>query len=146
MRERSHARGHEDQARSRGFAKEWQKSFSHADDANGIDGQDFAHDVSGTGVLAEDTGVVDENVEPTAGVGDVFGCGVDGGVIGDVDLDGGDGSLEVEGFECGDSLGALSGVTAAEEDVVGRREGEKVLGGFEADTLICACGRRSVQI
>lgn len=66
------------------------------------------------------------------------GSSVDGGVIGDIDLNRRDGALNCEGLEGRDGFRPFGRVSAAEKDmVVGRREKE-VLGCLEPNALVGA--------
>jgi hypothetical protein len=70
--------------------------------------------------LAEDTSVVDKDIETTIFCGKCLRSSVNGLVICDFNFECVQGSLDVwECLEIGDGFGAFAGVTAADYDVVG---------------------------
>ena len=90
-------------------------------------------------ILADDPGIVDQDVETAVKLFDKIHCRLNGGIVGHVKFNGSHGSFEVvllEGCYC--DFTTREGA-ATDEDMVCRIPKGELFGGFEADTLVGAC-------
>ena len=109
----SHAGAHKDKAWSGRVPEQRQKGLGHANGPDDVDRRDFTHSIPWDGVLAEDAGIVDQDIKTSVGSLDVRSSSVHGGVVRYIDLDRGDGAFDGETLEGGNGSGAFGEVSAA---------------------------------
>ena len=138
--ERAKRGGNEDEPWVGGFLEEAQEHVRDDDGTNGVDGQVLTYLLSRVLGWVRDAAVVDEAVEVTVFLFDVFGCCLDRCIIRDINRDSFNGALDVrESLKGLDGFATISSNAAANEDMIGIRREDEILGSLKADTFVGAC-------
>lgn len=145
--ERAKRGGKEDEPWVGGFLQEVQEHVCDDDGAHGVDRQVLTYLLSRVLGWVGDAAVVDKAVEVTVFLFDVFGCCLDGCIIRDINRDSFDGALDVrESLEGLDGFSTIFGNTAANEDMIGIRGEDEILGSLKADAFVGTCRVSAIEL